>query len=100
MVSSEIYNIAITYPLTNDPLPRTVPPRAVLVPVPLVPRITDPLPRTLEVCCEAMPPLPRAEPTGTVVFLRIPRPRPPVGVFVATRFAASSFAFSAASMAF
>ena len=101
MVSSEIYNTAKNYPLTNDPRPRTLPPRVeVLVVVPLVPRVTDPRPRTLEVCCEEIPPLPRVDPPGTVVFLRIPRPRAPVGVFVATRFAASSFAFSAASIAF
>lgn len=101
MVSTEIYNIAKTYPRTNDPRPRTLPPRVeALVVVPLVPRVTDPRPRALKVCCEEIPPLPLVDPTGTAVFLRIPRPRAPVGVFVAIRFAASSFAFSAASVAF
>lgn len=65
--------------------------------VPRVPLVTPPRPRTLGVC-EELVPLPRVDPIGTVVFLRIPRPR--VGVLLATRFAASSFCFSAASMAF
>ena len=88
-------NIHLWHYLTTVPRPRTLPPRVELVvPRVLVPRPTPPRPRRPLVCCDVVP-LPRVDVVGTVVFLRIPRPR--VGVFAGARDAASSLAFSASA---